>query len=96
MMHDKLEPRDGPEPAAPRTQQESPPLDTEVPAGAARVSDAVHAWLDGEPVAEAALNAAPREVAFWKKVEAETAARRRMVTPASMPAQILAKLPDKR
>ncbi len=61
-----------------------------------RISDAVHAWLDGEPVAEAALNAAPREVAFWKKVEAETAARRRMVTPASMPAQILAKLPDKR
>ena len=96
MMHDKLEPRDGPEPAAPRTQQESPPLDTEVPAGAARVSDAVHAWLDGEPVSEAALSAAPREVAFWKKVEAETSTRRHMVTPSHVQAQVLAKLPEKR
>jgi hypothetical protein len=60
-----------------------------------RISDAVHAWLDGEPVAESALSAAPREVAFWKKVEVETTTRRRMVTPAHVPAQILAKLPDK-
>jgi hypothetical protein len=95
-MHDNLEPRDGTEPAAPRTQQESPPLDAEVPAGAARVSDAVHAWLDGEPVSEAALSAAPREVAFWKKVEAEATTRRRLVTPAYVQAQVLAKLPDKR
>jgi hypothetical protein len=46
-------------------------------------------------VAESALSAAPREVAFWKKVEVETTTRRRMVTPAHVPAQILAKLPDK-
>lgn len=95
MMHDNLEPRDGIEPAAPRTQQE-PPLDTEVSAASAHVSDAVHAWLDGEPVSEDALSAAPREVAFWKKVEAEASTRRRMVTPAYVEAQVLSKLPDKR
>lgn len=93
-MHKELDPRDGLEPGAPRAPREAPMADQEL-APAGRISDAVHAWLDGEPVAEAALNAAPREVAFWKKVEAEASARRRMVTPASMPAQILAKLPEK-
>lgn len=93
-MHKELDPRDGLEPGAPRTPKESPMADQEL-APVGRIPNAVHAWLDGEPVAEAALSAAPREVAFWKKVEAETAARRRMVTPASMPAQILAKLPNK-
>ena len=96
MMHDNLDPREGTEPNAPRTQQDPPMLDKELPAGAARVSDAVHAWLDGEPVSEAALDAAPREVAFWKKVEAEASTRRRMVTPAHVQAQVLSKLPDKR
>ena len=95
MMQNNLDPRDELEPTAPRVPKESPMADQEL-APAGRISDAVHAWLDGEPVAEAALNAASREVAFWKKVEAETSARRRMVTPASVPAQILAKLPDKR
>lgn len=96
MMHDNLDPREGTEPTAPRTQQDPPTLDKELPAGAARVSEAVHAWLDGEPVSEAELNASPREVAFWQKVEAETSTRRRMVTPAHVQAQVLAKLPDKR
>jgi hypothetical protein len=59
------------------------------------MSDAVHAWLDGEPVAEAALRAAPRELAFWQKVEAEASTRRRMVTPEYVQAQILARLPEK-
>jgi len=96
MMHDNLDPRDGLEPAAPRPQQESPMADSEVSANAAHVSDAVHAWLDGEPVSEAALNAAPMEVEFWKKVEAETSTRRRMVTPSYVQAQIISKLPEKR
>ena len=96
MMHDNLDPRKGTEPTVPRPQQDSPMLDKEVPAGAAHVSDVVHAWLDGEPVTEAELNASPREVAFWKKVEAETSTRRRMVTPAYVQAQVLAKLPEKR
>ncbi len=95
MMHKDLDPRDGLEPEAPRTPKAAPPTDEELASGE-RIPEAVHAWLDGEPVPEAALNAAPREVAFWKKVEAETTTRRRMVTPAHVPAQILAKLPDKR
>lgn len=94
-MHKDLDPRDGLEPGAPRTPKDAPTADQEL-APSGRISDAVHAWLDGEPVAEAALSAAPREVAFWKKVEGETTARRRMVTPAHVPAQILSKLPDKR
>jgi hypothetical protein len=93
-MQNNLDPRDGLEPTA-RTPKDAPAADQEV-APSSRISDAVHAWLDGEPVNEAALSAAPREVAFWKKVEAETSARRRMVTPASVPAQILSKLPEKR
>ena len=96
MTHDNLDPREGIEPGTHRTQQDPPMLDKEVPAGAAHVSDAVHAWLDGEPVSEAELNASPREVAFWKKVETETSTRRRMVTPAYVQAQVLAKLPEKR
>ncbi len=94
MMHDNLDPRDGLEPT-PRTPKESPMADQEL-APTGRISEAVHAWLDGEPVNQAALNAAPREVAFWQKVEAETSSRRRMVTPAHVPAQILGQLPDKR
>lgn len=95
MMHDNLDPRDGLEPVAHRTPKDAPMLDQEIPAGTARVSDAVHAWLDGEPVTEAALSAAPREVAFWQKVEAETSTRRRMATPEYVQAQIMAKLPQK-
>jgi hypothetical protein len=95
-MHDNLDPRDGLEPIAPRPQQEPPKGDSELDANAARVPDAVHAWLDGEPVTETALNAAPREVEFWKKVEAEASTRRRMVTPSYVQAQILSKLPEKR
>ncbi len=94
-MQNNLDPRDGLDPAAPRTPKETAPAEQEL-APTGRISDAVHAWLDGEPVAENALSAASREVAFWKKVEVETSARRRMVTPANVPAQILAKLPEKR
>lgn len=49
-MHDNLDPREGTEPTAPRTQQDPPMLDKELPASAARVPDAVHAWLDGKSV----------------------------------------------
>ena len=95
-MQDNLDPRDGLEPVAPRTPHDEPMLDQEVPASAARIPEAVHAWLDGEPFSEAALSAAPREVAFWRSVEAEASVRRRMVTPPHMQAQILAKLSDAR
>ncbi len=93
-MHDNLDPRDGLEPT-PRTPKESAAADQEI-TPSPRISEAVHAWLDGEPVSDAALAAAPREVAFWSKVEVETTARRRMTTPAHVPAQILAKLGEQR
>ncbi len=93
-MQNNLDPRDGLEPTA-RTPKDAPTADQEV-APSQRISDAVHAWLDGEPVSESALSAAPREVAFWKKIEAETSSRRRMATPPHVPAQILAKLPEER
>ena len=95
-MHDNLDPRDGLEPVVPRPSKDTSELDQELPVGAARVPDAVHAWLDGEPVNEAQLAAAPREVAFWSKVQAETNVRRRMTTPAHVPAQILAKLGEQK
>jgi hypothetical protein len=94
MMHDNLDPREGIEPTASRQPEAAG--DQEVPMMSAKVPAAVHAWLDGEPVTEAALNAAPREVALWKSIEAETSVRRRMVTPAHVQAQILAKLPEKK
>lgn len=90
-MQNNLDPREGLDPTTPRTPKEAPATDREL-APTGRIADAVHAWLDGEPVAEAALSAAPREVAFWKKVEAETATRRRMAAPQHLSAQILAKL----
>ncbi len=93
-MQNNLDPRDDLEPTA-RTPKSEPAAEHEV-MPSHRISDAVHAWLDGEPVNEAALSAAPREVAFWKKMDAETSSRRRMVTPPHVPAQILAKLPEKR
>ncbi len=95
MMHKDLDPRDGLEPGAPRAPKDAAKADQEV-AQDGHIPEVVHAWLDGEPVPESALSAAPREVAFWKKVEAETTTRRRMVTPSYVPAQILAKLPDKK
>lgn len=95
-MQDNLEPRDGLEPLAPRTPQDEPMLDQEVPVNTVQIPEAVHAWLDGEPVSEAALSAAPAEVAFWRSVEAEMSVRRRMVTPPHVQAQILAKLGQSR
>lgn len=93
MMHDNLDPRDGLTPT-PRTQSDAQAEHEVAPTG--RISDAVHAWLDGESVNDAQLAAAPREVAFWSKVQAETSVRRRMTTPAHVPAQILAKISEQK
>lgn len=92
MMMDNLEPRDQghTEPAAPRTQSEHAPLtDREIPLAEHRTSDAIHAWLDGEPVNEEQLQAAGKDYAFWRRVESETQQRRRMLTPTFVKAQIM-------
>jgi hypothetical protein len=95
-MHDPLDPhadRQTPQ-AEPRAESRSEPqsADREVPAS--ELPDAVHAWLDGEGVNESSLAGAERELRLWKKISAETGRRRRMITPAHVPAQILAKLVD--
>jgi hypothetical protein len=68
--------------------------DREVAMPTADLPSAVHAWLDGDTVTEATLSGAERELALWKRISAETGRRRRMVTPAYVSAQILAKLAD--
>lgn len=97
-MHDALDPRDAArEPAAesrPAAEAEPVTADREVPVPAAELPSAVHAFLDGEKVAEDKLSGAERELALWKRISAETGRRRRMVTPAHLSAQILAKLAD--
>lgn len=99
MQPEALDPRDAArEPAAesrPAAQQAEPvTADREVPVPAAELPSAVHAYLDGDKVNEESLSGAEKELALWKKISAETGRRRRMVTPAHIPAQILAKLAD--
>ncbi len=97
-MHDPLDPRNetarpSAEPRVP-AQAEPTATDREVPLASRELPHAVHAWLDGEAVADSALAGAEREVALWQQINAETGRRRRMVTPAHVPVQILAKLAD--
>jgi hypothetical protein len=98
MMHDSLEPRDAARETAPesRPAQQAEPVasDREVTPPGTEISSAVHAFLDGDAVTEQALSASQRELELWKRISAETGRRRRMVTPAYIPAQILAKLAD--
>ena len=97
MMHDSLDPRN--ETATPsadaRVPAQAEPMatDREVPLASRELPNAVHAWLDGEASPES-LAGAEREVALWNRINAETGRRSRMVTPAHVPAQILAKLAD--
>jgi hypothetical protein len=97
-MQDSLDPRDETrEPATgSRLEKRAEPhaADREVPMPTADLPSAVHAWLDGDTVNEANLSGAERELALWKRISVETGRRRRMVTPAYVSAQILAKLAD--
>lgn len=98
MMHDPLDPRNEPrtpsaEPRTP-TEAEASATDREVPIEARKLPTQVHAFLDGDVVSEASLAGAERELELWKLIGAETGRRRRMVTPAHVPMQILAKLSD--
>jgi hypothetical protein len=72
-----------------QTPESEPMTDREVPLASAQTPEAIHAWLDGEPVNETALLAAEKEYSFWRKVEAETGRRRRMHTPSSLPGEIM-------
>jgi hypothetical protein len=83
-----------------RKRDQSPPerplADREVPLGAPRtvIADSVHAWLDGEaPESSVRRAELSREVEFWKRLDEDLAARRRMRTPAHLQAQIMNALP---
>jgi hypothetical protein len=73
-----------------------PLADREVPLGppSTSIADAVHAWLDGEvPESHARRGESSRDVDFWKRLDEDLAARRRLRTPAHLQAQIMNALP---
>ena len=77
-------------------QPERPLADREVPLTppTATIADAVHAWLDGEaPESSVRRGEWSREVDFWKRIDEDLAARRRLKTPAHLQAQIMNALP---
>ena len=92
MMHNNLEPRDAGhiEPATSRPNVEQAAMaDREVEVAGAHMSDAMHAWLDGESVSDAKLMAAGKEYEFWKQIQGETTSRRSMKTPMHLAVQIM-------
>lgn len=98
MMRDSLDPRDETteRQTGAREEKRAEPMapDREVPMPTADLPSAVHAWLDGDTVNAETLSGAERELSLWKRISVETGRRRRMVTPAYVSAQILAKLAD--
>lgn len=77
-------------------QPERPLADREVPLTppSATIADAVHAWLDGEaPESSVRRGEWSRDVDFWKRIDEDLAARRRLKTPAHLQAQIMNALP---
>lgn len=68
--------------------------DREVPLPGSATSDAINKWLDGEATDPSRVSAeAARSVEFWRRLGQETDRRRQMVTPAHLPAAIMAALP---
>jgi hypothetical protein len=77
-------------------QPERPLADREVPLGppTTAIADSVHAWLDGEATeSQARRGDSGRDVEFWKRLDEDLAARRRLRTPAHLQAQIMNALP---
>jgi hypothetical protein len=74
---------------------ERPLADREVPLGppSSSIADSVHAWLDGDATESQARRADGRDVDFWKRLDEDLAARRRLRTPAHLHAQIMNALP---
>ncbi len=76
---------------------ERPLADREVPLGppSTAIAEAVHAWLDGEtPERDARRGDWSRDVDFWKRLDEDLAARRRLRTPAHLQAQIMNAIPQ--
>lgn len=56
----------------------------------------IHQWLDGEASEADARRADAKQVDLWKMISVETEQRRRVTTPASLAANIMAAIPDAR
>jgi len=79
-----------------RPINDAPLADREVPLPGAELGGtpaAVHAWLDGDATEADARLADAKQVALWNRISEETSARRRMVTPAHVQANIMNALP---
>ena len=89
MMHDNLDPHvtGHIEPAAQRDEEQAM-SDREVPIAGAETPAIIHAWLDGERVDEAALQAAGG-YELWSRLQREADRRRRMQTPTPVTGAIL-------
>jgi hypothetical protein len=81
-----------------RSPEHKRPLsDREVPLGSTTtaIAEAVHSWLDGElPESQVRRGESSRDVEFWKRLDDDLAARRRMRTPAYLQARIMDALPQ--
>jgi hypothetical protein len=90
MMHDNLDPQftgESARPAPERAERRDESVgDREVPVVA--MPAVVHAWLDGEPVNQSELQAAPG-FATWNRVQGEMDRRRRMRTPTPIAGAIM-------
>ena len=85
-----------------RTPGQQPPRDSdaltdrEVPLdNSARLSGAMHAWLDGDASESSLLlsDATEKQRELWKRINSETEQRRQMVTPVYVQQRIMAALP---
>jgi hypothetical protein len=78
-------------------EQKRPLTDREVPIGphSTAIAEAVHSWLDGElPESNVRRGESSRDVEFWKRLDHDLVARRRMRTPAYLQARIMDALPQ--
>jgi|SRR5690606_8550867 len=66
--------------------------DREVPLST-KAQAAVHRWLDGESSEDDAVLADTKHVELWRRVNAETARRRQVMTPAYVETRIMQSLP---
>ena len=91
-------PSDGPSESRKRSSRERPLFDREVPVptpSSNTLSQAVHAWLDGQtPERNARVGEWSRDVEFWKKLDDDLQRRRRMRTPIGLEMRIIEAIPQ--
>lgn len=94
-MLDDLHSDDLPEQPRPAPDRSRPASDREVPLDlpAAVLSDAVHAWLDGESSEDSARREQPADVEFWKRMSADLARYAAQRPQPGFAARVMAALP---